>query len=355
MTLAEAGIVHKNTGDILVATRRCQFQNRAQLRAILADVARQIPAGSVAGPAFCIFQFVSSVQDGFEGDVGFPVSRRVEADEVSSRVLPSMQVLSLVHQGPVQRLRESVATLYGRAARQGIISDECMREVYLDADNPEGNAIEVQFVVHDWTGLLERHVRRVLGDEAGREVMRGGEALSYESALDERFAWVKGAVQRLDGVADAHQKYDAVSSCAHVFPSAQIAKLRSVYQRARAEVDDPMKAVDAVLGFMAADPCWGERPLREGRVIYSTKKPRDPKGFDAATSRAERRKAYCFCPLIRNHLDAGMPITFCYCGAGWYRQQWEGAVDKPVQIEIVESLLQGDERCTFAIRLPDDL
>jgi len=50
-----------------------------------------------------------------------------------------------------------------------------------------------------------------------------------------------------------------------------------------------------------------------------------------------------------------MPPTFCYCGAGWYRQQWEGAVGKPVQIEIVDSLLKGDDRCTFAIRLPDEL
>lgn len=92
-----------------------------------------------------------------------------------------------------------------------------------------------------------------------------------------------------------------------------------------------------------------------GRTLYSSKKPRDPAKFEAATSKAEKARAYCFCPIIRNHLDGGMPTTFCYCGAGWYRQQWEGAVGKPVRIEIVESLLQGDDRCTFAIHLPNDL
>lgn len=355
MSLQEAGIEHKSLADTWVATTRGQFRNRRELHAILADVARAIPADAIAGPAFCIYLWVSSVTDGDEGDVGFPVSRAVETDEVHSRILPAMEVLSLTHHGPAERIQETLVTLFRRAAQHGLISDEFMREVYLDADNPEGNEIEIQFVLHDWAGLLGRHVRRVLGDEVGRDAMRGSDGLSLEAAADDRFCWVKGAMERLDSMADPRQKYDAVSSCAHVFPRAQIDKLGAVYESARAEVDDPLQAVDAVLDFMAADPCWRERPLREGRTIYSSKKPRDPHGFEAATSKAEKAKAYCFCPIIRNHLDEGMPTTFCYCGAGWYRQQWEGAVGKPVRIEIVESLLKGDDRCTFAIHLPDNL
>ena len=355
MSWQEAGIEHKSLAGTLVATVRCQFQNRQQLRGILADVAQAIPAGDIVGPGFCIFQFVSSITEGFDGEVGFPVCHTVEKTGVSSRVLPAMEVLSLVHRGPADRIRETYATLYGRAAQHGLISDEFMREIYLDANNPEGNQIEVQFVLHDWMRLLDRHVRRLLGDEAGQGVMRSSGDISLESPLDERFCWVKGAVERLDGIADAQQKYDAVSSCAHVFPRGQIEKLRVAYERARAEVDDPLAAVDAVLEFMATDPGWGERPRREGRTIYSSKKPRDPARFEAAETRVDKAKAYCFCPIIRNHLDEGMPTTFCYCGAGWYRQQWEGALGKPVRVDIVESLLKGDERCTFAIHLPADL
>ncbi len=355
MTLEAAGIVAKDVGETLVASRRCQFGSRAELRAVLEDVAQQIPDDCVAGPAFCIFQFISSVKDGYEGEAGFPVKRPLGGPGFTSRVLPAMQVLSLVHHGPLERLRETTSRLYRSAAQQGIISDECMREVYLDADNPEGNAIEVQFVVHDWVRLLERHARRVLGEDAGTDIMRGGEGLACEVGLDERFAWVKGAVQRLEGAADAQQAYDCLSSCAHVFPPSQIDKLRAVYARARSEGAEPLAAVDAVLDFMAVDPGWGERPRREGRVIYHSKRPRDPKAFEAATTPAEKARAYCFCPIIRERLDAGMPPAFCNCGAGWFRQQWEGATGRPVQIEIVESLLRGDERCTFAVRLPEDL
>jgi effector-binding domain-containing protein len=355
MSLQEAGIEHKSLGATLVATARCEFHNRSELRTILADVARAVPSECVVGPAFCIFQFVTSVRDGFDGEAGWPVSRPVESAEVHSRVLPGTEVLSLTHHGPVERIRETVATLYSRGYQHGLVSDEFMREVYLDSDNPEGHEIEVQFVVHDWIGLLGQHACRVLGAEASREVMRGSGTLSLESTLGERFSWVKGAMERLDGTAGEQQKYDTVSSCAHVFPARQIEKLRLANEGARASGDDPLQAVDAVLDWMAADPCWGERPRREGRVIYSSKKPREPQAHKAATNTADRRRAYCFCPIIRSHLDEGMSPTFCYCGSGWYRRQWEGALGKPVRIDIVESLLKGDDRCTFAIHLPDDL
>ena len=106
---------------------------------------------------------------------------------------------------------------------------------------------------------------------------------------------------------------------------------------------------------MANDPGWGEKPRREGHIIYSSKNPRDPGGYEKAENLPEKRKAYCYCPLVRDSLDKGMPPFFCYCGSGWYRQQWEGAIGRPVRIKIVASVLTGDEVCTFAIYLPDDL
>ncbi len=71
-----------------------------------------------------------------------------------------------------------------------------------------------------------------------------------------------------------------------------------------------------------------------GAVMNRTfKKPRDPVGCEAARTDRERRKAYCFCPLVRNHMDQDMPVT----------------------VEIEQSVLRGDDRCGFAVRLPDDL
>jgi hypothetical protein len=185
--------------------------------------------------------------------------------------------------------------------------------------------------------------------------MVGGGGPALEAAAGDRFRWVRGVMERLDTLAPESQKYDAVSSCAHVFPKAQIDKLKAAYENARGKVNDPLEAVDAVIEFMDRDPGWGERPRREGRVIYSSKAPRDPEGHAKAKDDMEKRKAYCFCPIVRNHMDQGMSITFCYCGAGWYRQQWEGATGKPVKIDVVKSVLKGDDVCLFAIHLSPDL
>jgi effector-binding domain-containing protein len=341
---------HKKLKETLVATVRLTLKQRAAIKDVLAELAQEIPGETIAGVPFCIFQFVSSVQDGYDVEAGFPVNQKVETGALKTRVLPAMEVLSIVHRGAPEKLGETYGKLYGYAEEHGIISDEFCREVYLDV------GVEVQFVIHQWTERLAENLGRVLGEETKQVVLQGSDVLGIESSVDDRFRWVKGMVERLDDLADEGQKYDILSSCAHVFPVGQIAKLKGIYEETKAKTKNSMQAVDAVLDFMASDPGWSEeRPLREGNVIYSAKSPRDPKGYENAKDDLERRRAYCFCPLVRNHMDQGIPTAFCYCGTGWYRQQWEGAISRPVTIEIVKSVLKGDEMCQFAIRLPEDL
>jgi effector-binding domain-containing protein len=355
MSLQEVGIRHKKLDDTLAATIRFNPKERKELQAAVDELRQHIPSEFVTGPAFCIFRFVSSVREGFDAEVGFPVAQAVQSGRIETRVIPAVEVLSLVHRGPAEPLGETYRKLYGGASAQGIISDEFAREVYADAGDLAGGETEVQFVIHDWNRLLGENLERVLGAQARRAVMEGSDALTLESPLEERFRWVKGAMERLDGLADEHERYDIVSSCAHVFPRDPIEKLRAAYEAARANCDDPLEAVDAVLQVMGAGPPWGQAPVREGRVITAVKEPRDPEGYEKATDEAARKSAYCYCPIVRDRLREGMPVTFCCCGAGWFRRQWEGAIGKPVSIEVVRSVLAGDDACEFAIHLPDDL
>jgi effector-binding domain-containing protein len=354
MSLKELGIEHRQFGDTLIATTRFALQKREELPAALERLAQDVPSEFIVGPAFGIFHFITSVEDGSDVEIGFPVSQAVETAQVKTRLLPALQVLSLRHRGPLETLQESYSKLYGQASARGIISDEFCRELYLDLRNLADCEIEVQLVIHDWNRLLGQNLERVLGAEIGQKLMQD-EHLGVESGVDERFQWAKGVIEQLDDLAGEYQKYDIVSSCAHVFPAEQVAKLRTVYEEARTQVTDPLEAVDAVLAFMEGDGGWRERPLREGHIIYAAKKPRNPQAYERAQSEAEKRQAYCFCPIVRTRLDQGMPISFCYCGAGWYRRQWEGAIGRPVTIEVVESVLKGDDVCRFAIHLPDDL
>jgi effector-binding domain-containing protein len=348
-------IEHKHYPDTLVVMRRFTVQNRAEIRVALRELAATIPDGLISGPAFCIFWFVTSVQDGFDVEVGYPIDEPFENQYLKSQLYPAIEVLSMIHKGPIDALRERYGQLYAYAAEHALISDEFRREIYLDADNPEGEKVDIQFVIHNWNALLAENVARVLGKEAAETVMQNSQGLGIEASVEERFLWTKSAIQRLGDLTNADQKYEIMSRCAHVFPQAQVDKLRVVFEDTLKKTQDGLVAVDAVIEFMDKDPGWGSRPRREGRTIYSTKSPRDPEGYQNAKDPLDKRRAYCFCPLVRDHLDQGMSPTFCNCSTGWNRRQWEGAIGKAVKIDIVQSILRGDEVCEFAIHLPENL
>jgi predicted hydrocarbon binding protein len=68
----------------------------------------------------------------------------------------------------------------------------------------------------------------------------------------------------------------------------------------------------------------------------------------------KRRQFYCHCPRIRDVLKSGetIPPIYCYCGAGFYKGIWEEILQQPVQVELLESVLMGDDVCTIRIDLP---
>jgi effector-binding domain-containing protein len=348
-------IQHKQFPATLAITMRQNVQKRAEIHTALADLACKIPTEQIAGPPFCIFNFITSVKDGYDVTLGIPVTQEIENKRLKSELLPKMEVLSILHRDEPEKLGESLGKVFAYANQYAIISDEFYREVYLAESDPGGTGTEIQFVIHNWNAKLAAGLERVLGAEARETVMQGSQSLEIESGLDERFKWVKGMLARLDGLADDHQKWDLISGCAHVFPQGQIDKLATVFKQTRAQTGDPLQAVDAVIAFMDTDPGWAEGGLREGYTVYAAKKPRDAKAYAEAQSDLERRQAYCYCPLVRTKIDQGMPLDFCNCGSGWFRQQWEGATGKPVTMEIVQSVLRGDEKCEFAIHLAKDI
>ncbi|MBN1755834.1 GyrI-like domain-containing protein [bacterium] len=354
MSESEFKVKHKNQRETIVAFQKTIIKSRDELPSLLDNLRRDIGDENLIGPPFCVFQFVSSVKEGNEVEVGFPVKQEIEIKSYDVKVFPGIEVLSFIYQGPLKGLGANYGNLYGYAYERGLISDEFCREVYHHLD-PDGECeVEIQFVIHNWHRILGEAIGKIMDEEKKTEVMRDCFDLTSDSSLNKRFQATRQAVQTLLKLSREKQRYDILSRCAHVFPAGQIEKLRAVYQKTKARTGNPEDALEAVLDFMEQDPGWGERPRREGNTIYSTKNPRDPKAYANAKTELERKRAYCFCPLIRQHLEKGMPVDFCYCGSGWYRQQWEGAIGKPVRIEIVKSLLKGDDKCEFAIYLPEN-
>jgi hypothetical protein len=320
----------------------------------LAELRAAVPPEIVTGPPFLILHYISSEKEGTLVELGFPVSMDYADGEIRTGTLKGRQCLSLTLEGAMTELGNAYQELFNYAAESGIVSDEYGIEILHDISDFDQCRIETRLVIHPWEILFRDSLEEVLGASIAGNVLEACSSIDSTSSLDERFEHIRDAILRLEGSTEDVDRYDCISRCAHVFPPGQIRKLSAVFDSASAAGLSTLDAVDRVIAFMDADPGWGEGASREGRTIFTAKGPRDREEFEAARTPGEKAEASCFCPIIRKKLSEGMPGSFCYCGAGWYRQQWEGATGMPVRVEILSSLLAGDPECRFAIHLPPE-
>ena len=68
-----------------------------------------------------------------------------------------------------------------------------------------------------------------------------------------------------------------------------------------------------------------------------------------------KRYYACHWSLVRSAiLDEKNEISdlFCYCSAGYEKLRFDVIFEESVDVEVFESILKGDIRCRFAIRIP---
>ena len=113
---------------------------------------------------------------------------------------------------------------------------------------------------------------------------------------------------------------------------------------------------DEVVQWIRDNPGIGAEK-REGEYIVHTKIPFLAKDYLTATDERMKRYYACHCGWARESIKSGDEVsaTFCNCSAGFTVKPWEIAFDQPLQVEMLESVLQGDLRCTFRIPIPKEI
>lgn len=161
--------------------------------------------------------------------------------------------------------------------------------------------------------------------------------------------WSACAMARLEElVPDAAARREIMldRSCVFTeeFGDERILALRKIY--------DETGDIEAVLRAMRDDRERFGKPFLEGGAIIEIRSPRDKVAYAKASTDYERQMAACFCPLARA-ARARLPLEYCCCSAGWYRGIYQGIFQRPVEVTVEESLLNGDGQCRFSIRLRD--
>lgn len=117
------------------------------------------------------------------------------------------------------------------------------------------------------------------------------------------------------------------------------------------------EVTDAVIDFVNNNSEIGGG-IRSGNIIYEIKIPYNAKAYLDTQDPDEKRYSYCHCPWARESLRGNalkVPATFCQCSAGFHKKPWEVIFEKKLKAEVLESVLQGDDRCRFAIYLPKNI
>ncbi len=150
---------------------------------------------------------------------------------------------------------------------------------------------------------------------------------------------------------------DIYLSCANVDEYLLRKKERFVAQletcRREGRLFFAQEVTDAVLDYVRSEPEIGGG-VRVGAIIYETKIPFMTQAYLDATDPTLKRYYYCHCPWAREAVKSGgfVTPTFCNCSAGFHKKPWEAALGQKIRVEVLESVLQGDTRCRFAIHLP---
>jgi len=219
-----------------------------------------------------------------------------------------------------------------------------------------------------WLEKFGACIERETNAKIRKQIMEGSEEFSDSTDRDKVVEWSKVAMSRLDELVEAGKRRRIMMGCSCHYPKSDLQDVRKRYEET-GDIDevismlqkkfvsflkDGLNLSDRVIADIV-ERGWGLAGRREGSTIIATKIPKSAyiKEYLEETDVAKRRAIYCHCSRIRDSLRTGSHIssTYCYCGAGYYKGIWEEILQRPVKVELVKSVLKGDDVCSVAIQL----
>jgi len=224
-----------------------------------------------------------------------------------------------------------------------------------------------------WLKKFSNCISEIAGEKVRNEVMVGSEELSDSSSTKEVVNWSNQAMKKLTSLVDDKKQVDIMVGCACQYPKPQLNEIKEKYEETKdislalhmlqgqfeTLLKDTLK-LDENISKTIIERGWGAAGVRKGNTIIATKIPKSAyiKDYFNATNPDDKRALYCHCPRVRDVLKMpieNLPEIYCYCGAGFYKDIWETILQKPVKVEVLETVMKGDDVCKIAIHLPLDV
>ena len=180
------------------------------------------------------------------------------------------------------------------------------------------------------------HIEEFAGAEVRKKVMAGSEKAGKSSDRREIGLWVKDAMDRLDMAAAPEKCSEIMRACGHSCIAHNKGLAQGIKTRRQKYANE-----EEFLKAEVKKPIKGTRLELKGKMLTQYYTPH--------TYSTPRR---CFCGLMFS-LPEGVDIspTYCQCSRGFVEKYWEGALGRPVEVEVAASAITGSEECKFIIHL----
>ncbi len=213
-----------------------------------------------------------------------------------------------------------------------------------------------------WIEKLKAALERVAEPGMTEELLHGSGDLSQ----DEIISWTAAMVEKLNELLPPDRVNEIITSCACHYPLAKLVPIRDAFRenhdfaQAISMLNEQFtRMLEQTHGFheetveMLLSDGMGPAGVLENDRIVATKIPKSGnlRAWLSEDDLQSRRELYCHCPRVRDavKLNLSVPVEYCLCGAGFYRNIWEEITEQPVRVEMLKSVMTGDHVCSIAI------
>ncbi len=169
---------------------------------------------------------------------------------------------------------------------------------------------------------FERAVLAVTGQPLSAILESRCSAYAAAKTPPQKAQCVRELMAALDAEMDAETGQEVMARCACIGPGV-IDRALAIQQEA-SDLDDLLVQLNAV-------HIGGGQLRLEDDTIHATYE-------------------HCYCGSV-NRTRTPIPGPYCACSCGWYARLFEALLGRPVEVELLSSIIQGDPQCRFAIRI----
>ena len=224
---------------------------------------------------------------------------------------------------------------------------------------------------------ISERLATIAGEETRGKVFQGFKLPPPGSPQEEYPKLTKMIVDRMEAELPSETCREVLTWNYHKVPAEAFKEKRERFEKARSIdeflKDEHRRFIEELDGVMKEGRIWYEQEItpevlefvnanqeintgvRHGDKIYMTKIPYAPQQYLDEENPTLKRFYACHCTLARTAIRDGKPKispTFCYCSNGYVKVRFDVIFDESVEVEPVETVLNGDMRCRFAIKIP---